>query len=265
MAFRPDTRVSEARESLAVGAGDAEVGSEGGFEKEDMAAVDGADGGGVVSARAGAGATENTTVVRALLVGLRERGLDTEAAILVVLDGAKALHKAVKEVFGERALIQRCRVHKLRNVIEHLPKEKQHQAVWRLRSAWAKPTAEAALKELRATVKWLDVLSPGAARSLEEGLEETLTLHRLGINEALRSSFSSTNLIESCFARTEAWTRRVKRWRGAKMVLRWGAAALLVAEAGFRRVRGYAHLHELKAALQKHQKHSALEPLKPAA
>lgn len=208
------------------------------------------------------GATENATVVRALLVDLRERGLDTEAAILVVLDGAKALHKAVKEVFGERALIQRCRVHKLRNVIEHLPKEKQQQAVWRRRGAWAKPTAEAALKELRATVKWLGALSPGAARSLEEGLEETLTLHRLGINAALRASFSSTNLIESCFARTEAWTRRVKRWRGAKMVLRWGAAALLVAEAGFRRVRGYAQLHELQAALQKH---SSLEPLKQAA
>lgn len=208
------------------------------------------------------GATENTTVVRALLVDLRERGLDTEAAILVVLDGAKALHKAVKEVFGERALIQRCRVHKLRNVLEHLPKEKQRQAVWRLRGAWAKPTAEAALKELRATVKWLDAISPGAARSLEEGLEETLTLHRLGINETLRSSLSSTNLIESCFARTEAWTRRVKRWRSAKMVLRWGAAALLVAEAGFRRARGHAHLHELKSALQKH---SQLEPLKKAA
>lgn len=208
------------------------------------------------------GATENTTVVRALLVDLRERGLNTEAAILVVLDGAKALHKAVKEVFGERALIQRCRVHKLRNVIEHLPKEKQQQAVWRLRGAWAKPTAEAALKELRATVKWLDAISPGAARSLEEGLEETLTLHRLGINEALRASLSSTNLIESCFARAEAWTRRVKRWHGAKMVLRWGAAALLVAEAGFRRVRGHAHLHALKSVLQKH---SQLEPLKKAA
>jgi transposase-like protein len=208
------------------------------------------------------GATENATVVRALLVDLRERGLDTEAAILVVLDGAKALHKAVKEVFGERALIQRCRVHKLRNVLEHLPKEKQQQAVWRLRGAWAKPSLEAALKELRATVKWLDAISPGAARSLEEGLEESLTLHRLGINEQLRSSLSSTNLIESCFARTESWTRRVKRWRNAKMVLRWGAAALLVAEAGFRRVRGHRHLHELKTALQKH---STLEPLKQAA
>jgi transposase-like protein len=208
------------------------------------------------------GASENTAVARALLVDLRDRGLNTEAAILVVLDGAKALHKAVNEVFGERALIQRCRVHKLRNVLEQLPKDKQQQAVWRLRAAWAKPTAEAALKELRATVKWLDAISPGAARSLEEGLEETLSLHRLGINEALRASLSSTNLIESCFARTEAWTRRVKRWRGARMILRWGAAALLVAEAGFRRVRGHGNLHELQSALQNH---SPLASLKKAA
>jgi transposase-like protein len=199
------------------------------------------------------GATENSTVARALLADLRERGLDTERALLVVIDGAKALYKAVKEVFGERALIQRCRVHKLRNVLEHLPKEKQRQAAWRLRGAWAKPSAQAALQELRATVKWLDPISPSAARSLEEGLEETLTLHRLGINELLRQSLSSTNLIESCFSRTAAWTRRVKRWRNGQMVMRWGAAALLVAEAGFQRVRGYAHLPGLKAALVAHQ------------
>lgn len=210
------------------------------------------------------GATENSTVVRALLADLRERGLDTESALLVVLDGAKALHKAAKEVFGERALIQRCRVHKLRNVLEHLPKEKQQQAAWRLRGAWAKATPQEALKELRACVKWLDPISPSAARSLEEGLEETLTLHRLGLNELLRRSLSSTNLIESCFARTEAWTRRVKRWRNGKMVLRWGAAALVVAEAGFRRIRGHAHLTELKAALAAHQ-NSQLETLKQAA
>ena len=210
------------------------------------------------------GATENSTVVRALLADLHERGLDTEAAMLVVLDGAKALHKAVKEVFGERALIQRCRVHKLRNVLEHLPKEKQQQAAWRLRGAWAKGRPEEALKELRAVVKWLDPISPSAARSLEEGLEETLTLHRLGINDLLRQSLSSTNLIESCFSRTEDWTRRVKRWRNGRMVMRWGAAALRVAEAGFRRLRGHAHLSQLKAALVTHQ-NSQLETLKQAA
>jgi transposase-like protein len=210
------------------------------------------------------GATENSTVVRALLADLRERGLNTERAILVVIDGAKALYKAVKEVLGERALIQRCRVHKLRNVLEHLPKDKQQQAAWRLRGAWAKSSAEAAFQELRVTVKWLDTISPSAARSLEEGLGETLTLHRLGINELLRKSLSSTNLIESCFSRTEAWTRRVKRWRNGKMVLRWGAAALLVAQAGFHRIQGHAHMSQLAAALAAHQ-NSQLETLDKAA
>ncbi|MCI0351423.1 MAG: IS256 family transposase [Acidobacteriales bacterium] len=209
------------------------------------------------------GATENSTLVRELLVDLRERGLNTEAAILVVVDGAKALYKGVRDVFGERALIQRCRVHKLRNVLEHLPLEKRAQAAWRLRGAWAKSTPEEALKELRACVMWLDTISPSAARSLEEGLEETLTITRLGLHESLVRTFSSTNLIESCFARTESWTRRVKRWRDARMVLRWGAAALLFAEKGFRRVRGCDHISQLIQALQNH--HCELASIKRAA
>lgn len=209
------------------------------------------------------GATENTTLVRELLADLRERGLNTEAAMLVVVDGAKALYKGVREVFGQRALIQRCRVHKLRNVLEHLPLEKRAQAAWRLRGAWAKSTPEEALKELRSCVKWLETISPTAARSLEEGLEETLTVTRLGLPELLERTFSSTNLIESCFARTEAWTHRVKRWRDGKMVLRWGAAALLFAEKGFRRVRGHQHMKQLLVALNPNQ--SALAPMKKAA
>ncbi len=199
------------------------------------------------------GSTENSTVVKALLNDLRERGLNTESAMLVVLDGAKALHKGVKEIFGSLALIQRCRIHKLRNVIEHLPKEKRSQAAWRLRGAWAKPTEQEALKELRKVVQWLETISPSAARSLEEGLEETLTLQSLGLPKELVASFHSTNLIESCFSRTESWTHRVKRWRDGKMVMRWGAAALLVAEAGFRRVRGYDQMSSLIQALVVHQ------------
>jgi len=209
------------------------------------------------------GATENSTLVRELLADLRERGLNTEATMLVVIDGAKALCKGVREIFGERALIQRCRVHKLRNVLEHLPLEKRSQAAWRLRGAWAKSTPEEALKELRVCVKWLDPISPSAARSLEEGLEETLTVTRLGLHESLVRTFSSTNLIESCFARTKSWTSRVKRWRGARMVLRWGAAALLFAEKGFRRVRGHDHLSQLLQALQSHQ--SKLAPMRKVA
>jgi len=209
------------------------------------------------------GATENSTLVRELLADLRERGLNTEAAILVVLDGAKALYKGVREIFGQRALIQRCRVHKLRNVLDHLPLEKRQQAVWRLRGAWAKATPEETLKELRACVGWLDTVSPHAARSLEEGLEETLTVTRLGLPESLVRTFSSTNLIESCFARTESWTGRVKRWRNAKMVMRWGAAALLFAEKGFRRVRGHDHMNQLIEALR--ASHSELASMKKAA
>lgn len=209
------------------------------------------------------GATENSTLVRELLADLQERGLQTEASILVVLDGSKALFKGVREVFGERAIIQRCRVHKLRNVLEHLPLEKRAQAAWRLRGAWAKESPEEAFKALRACTQWLDTISPSAARSLEEGLEETLTVRRLGLHDWLVRTFSSTNLIESCFARTESWTRRVKRWRGGQMVLRWGAAALLYAEKGFHRVCGHQHLHQLIAALQAH--HSGLVAMKNAA
>lgn len=199
------------------------------------------------------GATENSTLVRELLADLRERGLNTEAAMLVVLDGAKALAKGVKEVFGPRALVQRCRVHKLRNVLEHLPLNKRQQAAWRLRGAWAKSSPEGALKELLACVSWLEKLSPSAARSLEEGLEETLTVTRLALPLSLIRSFSSTNLIESCFARTEEWTRRVKHWHDANMVMRWGAAALLVAERGFYRVGGAENLGKLIHALEHHQ------------
>ncbi len=209
------------------------------------------------------GATENRPLVRELLADLRERGLNPEAAILVVLDGAKALYKGGREVFGDRALIPRCRVHKLRNVWEHLPLEKRTPAAWRLRSAGAKSTPEEALRELRSCVQWLDTISPSATRSLEEGLEETLTVTRLGLHPLLVRTFRSTNLMESCFARTQAWTSRGKRGRGAKRVLRWGAAALLFAEKGFHRVRGYDHLRQLIAALHPYQ--SELAPMKKAA
>jgi transposase-like protein len=198
------------------------------------------------------GATENSTVVREFLAELRERGLNTEASILVVIDGAKALHKGIKEVFGARALIQRCRVHKLRNVLDHLPLERRAQVAWRLRGAWAKSTPEAALRELRACVDWLQTICPGAARSLEEGLDETLTITRLGLQRSLARTLNSTNLIESCFARTEAWTSRVKHWQSPQMVLRWGAAALLYAEKGFRRINGCEHLNKLTQSLEHH-------------
>lgn len=199
------------------------------------------------------GATETSAVVRELLTDLRDRGLNTEAAILVVLDGSKALYKGVKEVFGQAALIQRCRVHKLRNVLEHLPKEKREQACWRLRAAWAKKTEAEALKDLRSCVQWLESINPQAARSLEEGLEETLTVTRLSLDERLLRTVRSTNVLESLFSQSEYWSRRVKRWRDITMVLRWGASALLAAEKKFHRIHGADHLHQLINALEKHQ------------
>jgi putative transposase len=196
------------------------------------------------------GASENATVVKGLLEDLVERGLDPQRGLLVVIDGAKALRKAVDDVFGQRALVQRCRVHKRRNVLDHLPKEKQGQAAWRLKAAWAETDPKKAEAALRKIARWLEPISPGAARSLEEGLEETLTVTRLGLHPELLKTFASTNLIESCFSRTQDFSRRVKRWRNGQMFMRWTAAALLFAEKGFRKVRGYRHVTQLKHALQ---------------
>lgn len=204
------------------------------------------------------GATENSTVVRALLEDLVERGLNCQDKLLVVIDGAKALRKAVRQVLGEVPL-QRCRVHKQRNVVEHLQPDKQAQAVWRLRAAWAQEDPKEAEKQLRHTVKWLEAINPMAARSLEEGLEETLTLHRLGVNVVLRTSLSSTNAIESCFSRAGGLMNRVKRWQKGDMRLRWAATMLLVAEQGFRRIKGYRHLADLEKTLRSTQPKTMLK------
>ncbi len=199
------------------------------------------------------GATENSTVVKGLLEDLVERGLDPEQPMLFLIDGSGALRKAIRQMFGSDALVQRCRVHKQRNVVAYLPKSKQQQAIWRLRDAWAQSDHEEAEEELRKTVRWLDNISPSAAHSLEEALEETLTLQKLGLNGLLLKSLSSTNLIESCFSRSGEWCSRVKKWIGPKMLLRWTAAGLLHAEKGFQRIRGYRHLPKLASAIQKHK------------
>jgi putative transposase len=196
------------------------------------------------------GATENATVVRDLLADLVERGLESNRPILVVIDGAKALRKAVGEVFGSNALVQRCRIHKRRNVLDYLNEEHKSQASLRLRAAWSESDPVKAEAELRKTVRWLRCISPSAARSLEEGLEETLTVNRLGLKEHLLKSLSSTNLIESCFSHTQSLICRVKRWRDGQMFLRWMGASLLVAESNFRKVRGFQQIPLLIAALE---------------
>jgi len=196
------------------------------------------------------GATENATVVKGLLEDLVARGLETEHKMLIVIDGAKALRKAVHMVLGDQALVQRCRIHKLRNVLDHLSEQKKAQAAWRLRAAWGQKDPQIAQKELRKTAQWLDGFSPMAAASLLEGLEETLTLQKLQIPYKLCHSLSNTNLIESCFAQVAHRCRRVKRWDGPRMILRWTATALLSAEKRFRRINGWPHLKALEKALR---------------
>src|SRR2546427_586108 len=196
------------------------------------------------------GATENATVAKGLLEDLVSRGLESERKMLIVLDGAKALRKAVTMVLGEQGLVQRCRVHKLRNVLDHLPEQKKAQAAWRLRAAWGQKDPKAAQKDLRKTAQWLDGFSPMAAASLLEGLEETLTVQKLQIPYKLCRSLSNTNLIESCFAQAAHRCHRVKRWDGPKMILRWTAAALLSAEKNFKRINGCQHLKALEKVLR---------------
>jgi len=205
------------------------------------------------------GATENSTVVKGLLEDLVSRGLESERKMLVVLDGAKALRKAVSMVLGEQGLVQRCRIHKLRNVLDQLPEEKKAQTGWRLRSAWAKKDPKAAEKELRQTAQWLEATWPVAAASLLEGLAETLTVQNLNLPPMLCRILSNTNLIENCFSQAAHRTRQVKRWDGPKMILRWTAAALLAAEKNFRRIKGCEQLSLLEKVLQQPETSSTLK------
>lgn len=199
------------------------------------------------------GATENSTVVKGLLEDLVSRGLESERKMLIVLDGAKALRKAVQMVLGEQGLVQRCRIHKLRNVLDQLPEEKKAQAGWRLRSAWAKKDPKVAEKELRQTAQWLEASWPMAAASLLEGWAETLTVQNLNLPPMLCRILSNTNLIENCFSQAAHRTRQVKRWDGPKMILRWTAAALLAAEKNFRRVKGCEQLGLLEKVLHERE------------
>jgi len=197
------------------------------------------------------GATENATVCTALLEDLCSRGLDTSSPTLLVLDGAKALHAAVKRVWGENALIQRCQVHKKRNVQQHLPQKHWQELSRQLGAAYHETNYEQALKRLKTTVRWLERLNPDAAASLREGMEETLTVVRLGVPELLRRTLATTNPIESAFSVAENLTRRVKCWREGDMRQRWCTAGLLRAESKFRRVKGYRQMPQLLKALDR--------------
>lgn len=195
------------------------------------------------------GSTENARVATALLADLVERGLPTEQAVLFVIDGAKALRRAVRDVYGELGLVQRCQFHKLCNVLAHLP-EHLHASITRaLRDAWDADSASLAKRQLERLARSLDREHPGAAASAREGLEETLTVQRLGLTGALARTLRTTNPIENLNGRIAHYTRNVKRWRGGSMIQRWVSAALLEAESNFRRIRGYRDMPRLISAL----------------
>jgi transposase-like protein len=195
------------------------------------------------------GATENATVVSALLSDLIERGLDFDTPRLYILDGGKALQAAVRRHAGEAAFIQRCQVHKKRNVVDHLPDEYKTDVRRKLQNAYGMAEYNDAKRALERLHRELMDLNPSAARSLEEGLEETLTVHKLRVPDQLRRTLSSTNVIESAFSIVETVCRNVKRWRDGDHIERWVSSGLLVAERQFRKVIGFRQIPLLLSSL----------------
>ena len=195
------------------------------------------------------GSTENAAVVTDLITGLRDRGLDTSKPVLAILDGAKALSKAVKDVF-DKPVIHRCQQHKIRNVIDKLPERLKSVTEKRMRQAYHAESALKAEAELQALARELDKTHPGAAASLREGMPETLTVLRLEVPPTLARTLRSTNTIESMIGICREHSKNVKRWRDGTMALRWCAAGMLEAGRQFRRVNGHLHLPKLRAALE---------------
>jgi transposase-like protein len=181
---------------------------------------------------------------------MRERGLNTERAMLVVIDGGKALRAAVRDVFGERALVQRCQVHKGRNVTEHLPAAAAMAARKVMNQAYRSKDVKTARKLLEGLARQLQSRHPSAAASLKEGLDETLTVMAMGLPEALERTLSTTNPIENLMGAIRQLTRRVKRWKGGQMIERWVGVALQEAETRFHRVKGHAGIKKLSAVLE---------------
>jgi transposase-like protein len=198
------------------------------------------------------GATENAAACTALLSSLVERGLDTTRSILVVIDGSKALAKAVRDTFGKRAMIQRCQVHKKRNVLEHLPERYRSSVGALMSTAYQCRDAKRAMDMLNKIARQIERKHPGAAASLREGLAETLTVISFQLPEALERILATTNVIENINSVVRRVQRNVKRWQGGAMVLRWMGVALQEAEKGFRRIRGYKAMPKLVAALREH-------------
>jgi len=198
------------------------------------------------------GSTENATLVAMLLADLVDRGLDPGQAILFVIDGGKALRKAIRDVFGEHALVHRCHRHKERNVTDLLPERDRPQILVRIRGAWALSDHHLARERLELLASELERTWPDAAASLREGMHDTLTLMRLGIGGQLAKTLSSTNPCESMIEIVRHTQRNVKRWQAGDMRKRWTAAGMLVAEQQFRRIIGYRDLAKLVIAIERH-------------
>jgi transposase-like protein len=198
------------------------------------------------------GATENTTACKGLLADLEQRGLRTERSMLFVIDGSKALHSAIRAVFGERALIQRCQVHKRRNVEDHLPENLKLTIGRAITKAYRSRDAERAERILDGLARQLEREHPQAAASLREGLAETLTVTRMGLPEWLERTLATTNPIENLNCSIRRITRNVKRWDDGTMVLRSVATSLSEAAKRFRKLRGYKGMPKLVAALRTH-------------
>jgi len=208
------------------------------------------------------GATENAAVAQALIDNLIERGLDPKVCRLFIVDGAKALSRVIRSTFGRHTPIQRCQVHKARNVIERLPKPLRASVRSALRQAWELNDVAKAERLLRNLARKLEQQAPGVGTSILEGLDEILTVNRLGLPAELRRSLACTNSIENMMGTVRRVCRNVKRWRNAAMALRWTAAGMLEAAKGFRRLKAFKHLPALRAALAAHQiKHTTRSKL----
>jgi putative transposase len=194
------------------------------------------------------GATENSTVVKELLEDIVARGVDPKRKMLFVIDGSKALRAAINAVFGAQQPVQRCRAHKLRNVLGYLPKDDQAQAKSILRAAWKLPAKEG-MARIRKQAEWLERDHPSAAASLLEGLDECFTINRLGVPPSLGRCLATTNIIESPHAGVRIQTRRVTHWQNGKMVIRWLASAFIRTEKRFNKIMGYRDLWTLEAIL----------------
>jgi transposase-like protein len=200
------------------------------------------------------GSTENGRVVKALLRDLVNRGLDPDRARLFGIDGAKALTSAIRKVFGSLGVIQRCQIHKERNILGHLPDHMHQNVKSVLREAWDLSDDKVAKRRLSRLASSLEAKHPGAAASVLEGLDETLTLQRLGISGTLYKKLRSTNMIENLNSGIATYSRNVKCWRSGSMVVRWTSAAIVEAEKKFRRVQGWRDIKTLIATLSEFEK-----------